>query len=265
MMVATRSKIVPSHAARLTFFGHPRVEIDGRRYEAGLSTMSLATLAMIATAGEALRRDEVAFTLWPDHLESDARASLRRHMYRINQALPTADQPWIEATSRTVAWRSTGTVDVVEFERLCGSPDTVDDAIAIYVDDFLPSIDHEWVNRERTAMRRKACSVLERAIASSDPQNAPARTLSLVEKLLALDPWREDAVRALLCLRARLGDRAGALAHFQHFRTRLRSEFEVDPLAETVEVYAAIAAGTFSGRYLDALAATLSTSYAHYT
>ena len=51
-------------------------------------------------------------------------------------------------------------------------------------------------------------------------------------------------MRQLLTLRYRAGDRAGALAYYRRFCERLRAEFDVEPMPETVACCQAIVRGT---------------------
>ena len=55
--------------------------------------------------------------------------------------------------------------------------------------------------------------------------------------MLSLDPWREEAVRALIELRAETGDRAGALITYTRFAQKLRDELGIAPTAETTRSY----------------------------
>ncbi len=55
--------------------------------------------------------------------------------------------------------------------------------------------------------------------------------------MLWADPWREDALRAIMETRMLLGDRAGAVAEYERFASRLRSELQTEPLDETIQAY----------------------------
>lgn len=52
--------------------------------------------------------DCLAYTLWPDVTEEEARAGLRRHLYLLRRQLPatSADTPWILTGHDTVQWNS---------------------------------------------------------------------------------------------------------------------------------------------------------------
>jgi DNA-binding SARP family transcriptional activator len=63
-------------------------------------------------------RRHLAFTLWPDSNESQARTNLRRELHNLRQALPAADQ-FLSVETQTLQWRSDApfTLDVGDFEQ----------------------------------------------------------------------------------------------------------------------------------------------------
>jgi DNA-binding SARP family transcriptional activator len=230
---------------RITLLGPPRIECAGVRVDARLSSQSLLVLAMLVTRADVVRRDELAFTLWPDATESEALGTLRRHIYRLQQAVPAGAEPWLACDAKTVRWARTDDTwfDVAEFERLSAHPDTHDAALALYAGDFAPYHDHEWARDYRERLRRRAIATLEDSIARQLARCDIFAARRYVEALLVHDPWREDAVRQLLQLRCRLSDRAGALAFYRGFEARLRDEFGVEPMPETMRCHAAVVRG----------------------
>jgi hypothetical protein len=65
--------------------------------------------------------------------------------------------------------------------------------------------------------------------------------IGYARRLLAIDPWREDGIRALIELRNATGDRAGALSTYRNFVKRLEAEMGVAPMAETTAVFDRVA------------------------
>jgi DNA-binding SARP family transcriptional activator len=231
---------------RIKLFGPARIMHGDGRTETRLSSQTLLLFAMIVTRNnERLDREEIAFTLWPDSTESEARATLRRHLHKLHQALPSAESERLLCDTQTISWDPSDDtfVDVVEFERLSESPHTFDSAAKLYAGDFLPRIDHEWASSLRERLRRRIVRVLESLVAKCRSNGDCARALEYVEQLLAQDPWREDALRDLMMLRFNAGDRAGALAYYHRFRERLGVEFGVEPMPETVQCVESIARG----------------------
>src|SRR6266511_2041639 len=62
-------------------------------------------------------RQHLAFQLWPDTSEPQARTNLRQLLHSLKQTLPGADQ-FITADAQTLQWRSEAAfrLDVAEFE-----------------------------------------------------------------------------------------------------------------------------------------------------
>ncbi len=234
---------------QVRFLGRTRILCGGVRIDPRVSDRSLLVAAfLLSHLGETLERDEVSFALWPDASESEARAALRRELYKIQRAFPLSSTAWIGSDSRTIAWSALDQtwVDVVEFERLCSDPATVERALELYEGPFAPQLDHEWASALRDRLARRYSKALELAIKRRGIVGDLAGTLFYVERLLAHDPWREDALCGLILLRCRLGDRAGALSYYRDFCARLHTEFGVEPMQETRAYHERIARGSVS-------------------
>ncbi len=233
-------------SAQVRLFGSVQICCDGARIEPRLSTTTQLLFAMLVTSkGDVLKREEIAFTLWPDFPESEARAGLRRHLYLLQRALPQSPKPWIRSDAKTIAWgASAGTwVDVNDFERLSATPDGIEAAVELYLGDFMQHADHEWAAGVRERLRATFCKVLDLAVSRRRERDDPTGALRYIERLLAYDPWREDALRDLMISRSRIGDRIGALAFYQKFCHRIQAEFGVEPMPETVQCREMVARG----------------------
>ena len=64
-----------------------------------------------------------------------------------------------------------------------------------------------------------------------------AEGIAAIRRMLALEPWREEAHRQLMLLLAHDGQRSAALAQFETFRQILEEELGVEPSEETKKVY----------------------------
>ena len=227
-------------------FGRPRIETNGERIETRLSAQGLLLFTMLVTHPDETRgRDELAYSLWPDTTDAEARAALRRQLYKLQRALPEEREPWIVASTKTVRWNARGRcwTDINEFERNASAPETLEAAVALYTDDFAPSLDHEWASSLRERLRKTMSRCLEQLVERSDRAGDRAAARLYVEKLLALDPWREDALRRLMLLRCSSGDRAGALFCYRRFTELMREELGVEPMLETLQLNTAICRG----------------------
>jgi DNA-binding SARP family transcriptional activator/tetratricopeptide (TPR) repeat protein len=184
-------------------------------------------------------REHVAFTLWPDDDEADARANLRRKLHLLLRALPAGREPWILTTTTSVGWNPAAPyrLDVADFEQRSRNVETLAEADALYTGDLLVDLYDDWIVRERDRLRTMAMENLLTLVARAQKRRDYPEAIRYAQRLRALDPWREDAVRALIGLRYDSGDRAGALTEYERFRTGLAAEMGVEPMPETIVVY----------------------------
>jgi predicted ATPase/DNA-binding SARP family transcriptional activator/uncharacterized protein HemY len=189
-------------------------------------------------------RDILAFTLWPDVPEKTARANLRRHLHRLQKALPppAPDKPWLLREAVALQWNTAADywLDVAEFERLSSITDYLGKAVALYNGDLLPELDETWLLPHRERWRNQFFANLSRLVAHCHARRDLVQAIAYAQQALNHDPLREEMVRWLLRLYYESGDRAAALQLYRRFRQLLEEEFGVRPLAETAAVYQAI-------------------------
>ncbi|MGB8965083.1 MAG: BTAD domain-containing putative transcriptional regulator [Candidatus Cybelea sp.] len=217
------------------------------RVESKLSSRALLVLVVLAVQGsEVMTREELAYTVWPDLSEPEARATLRRQLYNIDHALANGGESVLSRNSKLVSLAENLDVfvDVLEFMRLCERREAFEEAARLYRGDFAPHIDHEWTVAFRDRLRQQMCRVLDQLIAQCRMCHDERRSQDYIERLLSVDPWREDAVRELMMQRYRRGDRAGALRYYRSFAQNLRLELDIEPMPETMRCFETISNGS---------------------
>jgi len=232
-----------SRVLDVRLFGEPRFIADGVPARITMPPKALLLLCVLALkAGQPVDRTKLAFTLWPDEPEDEAKGKLRRHLHLLGRAIAsTDDKPQIAATNTTLTLNvaASCTVDVVEFERLSRSPEDLESAAALYSGDLLANFYEDWLEAPRRRLRelqlQNLLALAERAIQLEDP----AKALEHARAALRIDPWREDAIRHVVLARTQLGDRSGAMQEYAHFVSRLREEFGAEPLSETKQAFEA--------------------------
>ena len=230
----------------IRLLGAPEFAYEGKSFRLHGPPRAVTLLAWIVMHRRApLARDGIAFAFWPDVDEDEARANLRRHLYALAKALPqrAPNEPWIVADKKTLGWNPAAPLrfDVAELEQAAEGGD-VDAAAALYRGALLDGFDEAWIEPERERLQNAVETLLLRAL-ERERDNDPARAIAYAERLLRVDPWREDALRSLIELRHHSGDRAGALHAYRTFAERLRAELDVPPMPETTALYEAIARG----------------------
>ncbi len=192
-------------------------------------------------------REQLAYLLWPDVPEPEARANLRRHLHLLRKQLPPGGD-WIPAARGTLQWNPAADcqLDVAVLESF--DAETAGDeewAVldGLYRGDLLEGFYDDWVLTERARLRRRYIRLLERRIALQKARGDLRGAIHTTQRLLACDPLREEPYRYLMELYYRAGDRAAALREFARCADMLRTELDAAPMPETLALRDAIRAG----------------------
>jgi predicted ATPase/DNA-binding SARP family transcriptional activator len=196
-------------------------------------------------------RQQLAFLLWPDTSDAQARTNLRQLLHTLKQALPDADS-FVHVTPHTLQWRSDAPcrLDVTDFAAALSQASaaeqhgdvhslrmTLEQACALYQGDLLPSCYDDWIVPERERLRQAYAGALERLALLLESQDEPRAALAYARRLLRHDPLREETYRVLLRLYAACGDRAGVRRVYQTCAAVLQRELGVEPSAATRQAY----------------------------
>jgi serine/threonine-protein kinase len=244
---------VPDAAVvRLELFGSPSIRVaGGREAEAVLAQPKrVALLAYLAAAAPYgfHRRDTILALFWPEADRHHARTALRKAIHFLRHELG----PEIVANrgdeelgiADEVVW-----CDVREFERRLAAGREAD-GLALYRGDLLPGFYipdapefESWLEEARSRCRALAAdgawALAGRVERDGDAHGAEhwARWAA------ALTPDDERAVRRLIALLGRLGDRAGAIRAHEELAARLRREYDVTLSGETEQLVAEVRRG----------------------
>ncbi|MDZ4369348.1 MAG: BTAD domain-containing putative transcriptional regulator, partial [Afipia sp.] len=204
----------------------------------------LAYLAL--PAGHAHAREKLAMLLWGDRLDQQARGSLRNAVAAIRSALGSE----VLAAERDTLALVPGSL-MTDIDRLAtAGPGSIpgEELDAMLRSQFLDGIASpseafdDWLAFERVRCRGLAQSAAQKAIAAHEQAGRIDEAILLAQRLVALDPLREQSYRLLMRLLAASGERSQAMAQFQYCRDILKRELGVEPSAETAEFARLIAA-----------------------
>jgi DNA-binding SARP family transcriptional activator/tetratricopeptide (TPR) repeat protein len=229
---------------RIYLFGQPRFEVGATPFRFVTRPKGLPLLAyLLMHRDRAVSRDALAFLLWEDETEQAARANLRRHLHHVQHALPPSPEPWLLVDAETVCWNSETAywLDVAEFEQQVATPRGRARAVELYAGDLLSNLYDEWLFEPRERLRERYLAALSELVIDGRAARRLTDAAAYAQRILAVDPWREDALRQLIAIRYESGDRSGALVAFDRFRHRLRDELNVDPMPDTIAIRDAIA------------------------
>jgi DNA-binding SARP family transcriptional activator len=228
----------------LRLLGTFTVEVNvGRPIAVALrSKKARALLAYLAMKPDwRASREELATLLWGDTPDAQARHSLRQCLLSLRQDLHLVPD-LLDLGRDTVELRAQALgVDARELAALAGAGGSsdLDRAAELWRGPFLAdlALDLEdfdaWREREQDRLAAVAARVFEAQCAAADAGCDGERALAAAERLVALDPTREDRQRVALRMIARHRGRDAALDRAKQLTALLRTELDVAPDAAT--------------------------------
>ena len=240
---------------QLTLLGSPQIILDCIPLKKFTHQKSLALLYYLAVTGRPSSRESLAALLWGEATEANARAGLRKSLAELRRRV--GGHLLIDRQQVAFNREATYTLDVERFEtqiKRCHNragadlhPDEADDlagALTAYQGDFLSGFHirrapafEEWAMMERERLRLDAIRGLHLLTNHYLAQGEYDHALQHVQRLLALEPYQEEAYRQLISLLALNGRREAALAQYQACRQLLHDELGVEPQPETTALY----------------------------
>jgi DNA-binding SARP family transcriptional activator len=222
---------------------------DGREIRAVLQQPKrLGLLAYLAVSAPRRfhRRDTLLALFWPDLDQEHARAALRRSLYFLRSELGAdvvagrGDEE--VAVPEEVLWCDTTALDRA-FE--AGEAER---AVELYRGPLLDGLYvagaasefQDWLDGERTRLRGRAAAAARSLSDQMESEGRLADAARWCRRALELRPDDEAALRRLLGLLDRGGDRSAALRAYEDFSRRMVQEFELEPAAETRDLVGVI-------------------------
>ena len=199
------------------------------------------------------RREELATLLWGDGPDKEARHSLRQCLIALRQDLSVASEILLldrEAIGLDAQFLSVDARNFISYAQT-SAPDALMQAAALWRGGFLPDLvlDIEefdtWQRQEADRLAAAAGDVFALLCRNADANCDGGGAIAAAERLIALEPTREDRQRIALQLLARYKARDAALSRAKLFTDLLRSELGVAPEAATRALIDAIKRGDF--------------------
>jgi DNA-binding SARP family transcriptional activator len=202
---------------------------DGRRLRAFDSVRMQRALAMVAIRRDLEHRSRLAFELWPDSSERQARTNLRKLIHDVRHALPDVEA-FIHIDTEVVRWISNGpsSVDVVRFREALAVGD-VELATHLYGGDFLPACYDDWVLEERRKLRSKARGAFQQLTEQAAESGDHDAVVRAAQGLVDLVPTDEGAARVQIEAHLAGGDRAAAIRAYHRYAEALERELRLRP------------------------------------
>ena len=229
----------------------------GERAVASISTPRLQSLLayLVLNANIPQSRQHIAFLLWPDTSESNARNNLRQFLHQLRHLLPDPDR-FLTADANTVCWHQGEgqIIDVQRFEHALVEAETAEqradmsaaqhrlkEALSYYQGDLLPSCYDDWIISDRERLRQRCHSATQKLVHVLEEQHEYAAALLAAQSLLRLDPLDENTYAMLMRLHDLNHDRAAARRVYQTATELLQRELGVEPDETLRQAYQRVA------------------------
>lgn len=191
------------------------------------------------------RRDTLSALFWPEDDAEQARHALRQSVYFLRRALG-ADTIVSRGDDELAVAPEQLHCDVWAFDAAVdeGRPS---DALAVYRGELLagfhisgaPEFEH-WLDQERARVRRLAVEAGWALALQREREGDAAGAAEAGRWACSLVPEDETAIRRLMLLLERLGDRVAVMHAYEAFAVKLEEEYELQPSAETQALVARI-------------------------
>ncbi len=244
----------------ISLLGTVQVLRDGQPVTGQAYAKVLGLLAYLAVeADRPHARASLALLFWPEQTDEKARHSLRQALSTLRRILDdhVASEPILLITRESVQFRKGGdrlldvrqlmtlldACDRHEHQRLETCPacaQRLDVALGLYRGDFLEgfAVDdsmafEDWTTIWRERIRQRVIDSTFAVAAWHESRGALDVANNALSRLLEIDPWNEQAHRALMEVLWRRGKRREAIAQYERCRAVLEEELGVEPEQET--------------------------------
>ncbi|PKO69885.1 MAG: 6-hydroxy-D-nicotine oxidase, partial [Betaproteobacteria bacterium HGW-Betaproteobacteria-17] len=187
-------------------------------------------------------RQHLAFLLWPESTERQARTNLRHLLHDLRHQLPEVDR-LLHIDAKEIRWADGAiALDVEQFEAhvtqarqaeqegaRARAVEQLERAVQLYRGDLHPAGYEPWLELERAALRDVYLAALERLVRLLSEQEAVAEAIGYATQLVQRNPLGEQGYLALMRLHEAREDHAAVLQVFHQCRATLARELHVEP------------------------------------
>ncbi|HEY9506861.1 MAG TPA: BTAD domain-containing putative transcriptional regulator, partial [Gemmatimonadales bacterium] len=239
-----------SGSLELRLFGaasiHARAGIEASLVLAQPKRFALLAYLAAATPYGFHRRDTLLGVFWPEADQEHGRTALRKSIHVLRREL---GHELLVSRGAEVGLAEEVWCDVREFQRGLSSG-RLAQSLALYEGDLLPGLFlaeapefERWLEETRGRLRHRAADAAWALSDGFERKRDPDQAAHWARWAWRLAADDERALRRLVGLFGRLGDRAGAIRVYEEFAGRLQRDYQVAPSPETMRLLEAISAG----------------------
>lgn len=239
----------PETQIEVRAFGQGEIRVNGEPLPPSVwrSSRARGLFFYILDRGKA-RKEAIGLDFWPDFSAGKISSNFHATLWRVRQALGFKDAILFEGEQYSLNPSLQIWYDVGEFERYlqaANKPGLTDverseilrQAIKLYQQPYLQDLYMEWADRRREELRNSYLDTLSRLASIESKGKRFGEAKKLYERIVSVDPYRDEAHLSLMKCLALSGAPSAAIAHFKRYKSLLRKELNSEPLPELQEYY----------------------------
>ncbi len=255
---------------RVRFSGQYEILLNNQMVNLGYNKVRALFAYLLVENEQPHSREELAGLLWPDTTEISGRKNLRQALMTMRLALHDNDasHPFFGVNRETIQFNlradifsdilAISTLMIQSAEHSHNSIETcqpcyerLHQAADLYKGDFLSGFSipnslpfEEWLMFTRERFRLQAIDILGILVSASEFKRDHENAIQFSRRRLILDPWNEDAYRALMRSLSRMGQRTAAMVEYERCKRILWDDLAISPSRETNDLAAQIRSET---------------------
>lgn len=240
---------------RIQAFGQAQVWLNGEQITKKQwdSVTTKELFFYLLAHPEGVRKDQILEVFWPEATPAKASSAFHSTNYRLRRALRNQNCILYKNGVYVLNLESNYWYDVEVFESLVEKARHTESeeeqasiylqAIELYKGDYLDEFYSDWFYFQREELQRQYFEALTHVAEYYRRHGEAEHAISLYDRIVAEDPYREEIHREIMRVYLELGQRAAAVKHYQELEAFLLEDLGVEPMPETVTLYQAILEG----------------------
>jgi two-component SAPR family response regulator len=240
---------VPAMHLEVQAFGAGGIRRNGEilASTAWRSSRARALFYYILGEGKA-RKESIGLEFWPDFSVGKISSNFHATLWRVRQAIGSKEAIVFEDDLYSLHPAIQIWYDVTEFRNYLtqAAVPTLSDtersellrqAVRLYQGPFLQDLYMDWADRQREELRNLYIEALVRLATLETQAKRHKDAKDIYEKIVAIDPYRDEVHLALMKSLVFSGSPSAAIAHFKRYKLLLRKELNAEPLEELQNYY----------------------------
>ncbi len=239
---------------RIYLLGEVDIEVNGISVINKLSNKAIGLLCFLCTnKGKKFTRDKLSTYFWNDASIENARYNLRYSLWNLRKVFNTKDMDFFISSkdSCTINHNFDYSVDALHFDYLMKEFSKVENPLLtlekcknLYKGEFLQEFYlkncpdfNDWIFFERAKYQKSYSQLLFTLSNMYSKNNMHEQSISMLEELLKINPYKEDIYLALMKEYLNAGNILASLTEYEKCEYILREELNIRPSENLTKFY----------------------------